>query len=296
MDKKHRHFGFTMVELLTAVAIISILIAVLIPSLSMVRNMARETKQNAQFSAIDLAILSFKDDYGDYPPSLWHPVLSPDYCGAQKLAEALLGWDLLGFHPQTAWKANGEGKNSRDETYDPDKTRDGDGDSIPDTVKERKGPYLEASRSNAFRLGVSAAGASDGLFTNPAPLEKDTYVICDIYSTKTIVYSNGKTVKAGTPILYYKADPSKKIISTGLPLDRIYNCLDNQPLITLRTMPDGKPQPLGDSSGMFQFFYEQYIKDPRITNMAWPYRPDSYILISAGADGLYGTSDDVTNF
>ena len=28
----------------------------------------------------------------------------------------------------------------------------------------------------------------------------------------------------------------------------------------------------------------------------WPYRPDSYILISAGADGLYGTGDDITNF
>jgi hypothetical protein len=27
-----------------------------------------------------------------------------------------------------------------------------------------------------------------------------------------------------------------------------------------------------------------------------PYRRDSYILISAGYDGLYGTADDVLNF
>ena len=27
-----------------------------------------------------------------------------------------------------------------------------------------------------------------------------------------------------------------------------------------------------------------------------PYRAQSYILISAGKDGLYGTSDDITNF
>jgi hypothetical protein len=28
----------------------------------------------------------------------------------------------------------------------------------------------------------------------------------------------------------------------------------------------------------------------------WPYRSDSYLLISAGADGLYGTDDDIRNF
>jgi hypothetical protein len=38
------------------------------------------------------------------------------------------------------------------------------------------------------------------------------------------------------------------------------------------------------------------LRDPKITATKWPYRPDSYILISAGADGLYGTQDDVTNF
>ncbi len=27
-----------------------------------------------------------------------------------------------------------------------------------------------------------------------------------------------------------------------------------------------------------------------------PYRPDSFILLSAGYDGLYGTADDVCNF
>ena len=283
--------GFTLIELLTAVAIISILIAVLIPSLSMVRDMARQTKQNAQFSAIDLALLSFKADYGDYPPSLWHPALSPKYCGAQKLAEALLGLDLLGFNPNTVWDPT---QPVREQYYPANLDPTDPCDRA--NLDARKGPYLEPSRANAFRLGISAAGASDGLFANTMELEKDTYVICDIYGTKTIVYSNGRTVKAGTPILYYKADPSKKTISTGLPQDRIYNCLDNYPLIDLRKMPDGKPQPLGDNSGMFQFFYQQYIKDPRITNTAWPYRPDSYVLISAGADGFYGTSDDVTNF
>ena len=43
-----------------------------------------------------------------------------------------------------------------------------------------------------------------------------------------------------------------------------------------------------------EVFYE-YIRDPKIMATPWPYRPDSYILISAGADGEYGTGDDITN-
>jgi hypothetical protein len=42
-------------------------------------------------------------------------------------------------------------------------------------------------------------------------------------------------------------------------------------------------------------FYS-YIRDPKVLARAWPYRPDSYILISAGPDGLYGTNDDIRNF
>jgi hypothetical protein len=47
-----------------------------------------------------------------------------------------------------------------------------------------------------------------------------------------------------------------------------------------------------------QSAFIQYIMDPKASTdvRPWPYRPDSYILISAGADGLYGTGDDITNF
>jgi prepilin-type N-terminal cleavage/methylation domain-containing protein len=291
MSKKHRKFGFTLVELLTAVAIISILIALLIPSLSMVRNMARETKQNAQFSTIDLALLSFKADYGDYPPSDWL-AQTQNYCGSQKLAEALLGLDLLGFNPNTVWDPT---QPIREQYYpanlDPTDPCD------RKNLEARKGPYLEVSRANAFRLGISVPGASDGLFADPTPLEKDTYVLCDIYSIKTIVYSNGRTVKAGTPILYYKANPANKgLIPDKPPNESIYNYRNNMPFTTiLKSIKSGQDHPLGNPSGTYQAFYD-YITDPKITSMKQPYRPDSYILISAGADGLYGTSDDVTNF
>jgi len=65
---KHKNKGFTLVEVMTAVTIIVILVALLMPALSMVRRMANETAQKAQFAAIDMAIMAFKNDYGDYPP------------------------------------------------------------------------------------------------------------------------------------------------------------------------------------------------------------------------------------
>ncbi len=310
MNVKRKKSGFTIVELLTVLAIITMLVGLLVPALNLVRNIAKETKQKAQLTTIGLALTTFKNDsdYGDYPPSEWHPIRSPDYCGAQKLAEALLGWDLLGFHPKSAWRADGlDGLTPPGPmTYDPLKTRDvAPPDGIPDTLNERKGAYLELATTNAFRLGDNPATPEpDGLFDVTTPLHPNTFVICDVFGVKkiTIVQPGpaGKTdvFKAGTPILYYRANTSSKTIEPpALPPARIYNCLDNQALIDLKKLPDQtKDHRLGDSAGVFQFFYQEYIRDPKITARAWPYRPDSYILISAGLDGEYGTKDDIRNF
>lgn len=286
---KRKKSGFTVIELLTAVAIVALLTGLLIPALSMVRRVARETKQRAQFATIELALTAFKNDYGDYPPSDWPlpPAPGSDYCGAQKLTEALLGWDLLGFHPKSAWRADGyDGLSPNGAwTYDPDKVRDANKDGIPDTLDERKGPYLELGTVNAFKLG----GAPDGLFDNPQPLFWNTFVICDAFGTKKITLANGKTVSAGAPILYYRANTSGKAIR------EIYGVSDNDALVSLGKMTNGQPHLLGDTSTAYEFFYN-YIRDPRIAARPWPYRPDSYILISAGADGLYGTGDDIRNF
>jgi len=101
--------GLTIIELLIVLGIIALLTGLLVPALSVVKKMAKETKQKAQFATIELALAAFKNDEGDYPPSDWALPPNPgsDYCGSQKLAEALLGWDLLGFHPNSAWRASG---------------------------------------------------------------------------------------------------------------------------------------------------------------------------------------------
>jgi hypothetical protein len=113
--------------------------------------------------------------------------------------------------------------------------------------------------------------------------------MCDVFTWKKVVLPDGSTTKAGAPILYYRADTSRKLIRD------MYNVLDNDALVQMKIAWDRKIHHLANADNQYEFFYN-YIRDPKIEARAWPYRPDSYILISAGADGLYGTNDDVTNF
>jgi prepilin-type N-terminal cleavage/methylation domain-containing protein len=286
--KFQRRQGFTVVELLTVLAIIAILVGILVPTISFVRNSAREARQSTQLMAIDMALMAFKGDHGDYPSSDVLDKTPYNYCGAQRLAEALVGWDLLGFHPESSWTAD-----DLAEVYNLDGLTE---EKIEDNLNRRTGPYLELTTANTFKL-------SD-LFKTFGPstwrLEPDTYVLCDVFGIKPVSYTtaSGATtiVKAGTPILYYKANASSKLHNTGPVPDRIYNALDNKTLTELKIKDPDRPHLLIDD-GSFEFIdFYNYITDPKVMAIDWPYRPDSYILISAGVDGLYGTDDDITNF
>jgi prepilin-type N-terminal cleavage/methylation domain-containing protein len=286
---KREKTGMTLVELLVVLGIIALLTGILIPALTLVQRTARETKQQTQFSAIDLALTGYKNDFGDYPPSN----LTTDYggyCGAQKMTEAIVGWDLLGFHHNTAWRADGLDVTGGSGSYDPAQTRDTNNDGVPDTFDERKGPYLDISSDSVFKLGNTAT--RQGLYTNTLTLAPDTYVICDAFGNQKIRLLDGRSVRAGSPILYYRANTSEKTIRG------IYNPLDNDAIIQIKEQADNRGDrrhPLGWEDNDYQYFYD-YIRDPKIDARAWPYKPDSYILISAGADGIYGTSDDIRNF
>ncbi len=293
--------GLTVIEILVVVGIIAALVGLLLPAVHMVQKTARETKQKAQFTAIELGLAAFKNDYGDYPPSHWFdpsgrtPGTRQDYCGAQKLAEAMLGWDLLGFHPQSAWRADGrDASGTAGTVYEDTTTTD------LTNLRKRKARYVEMQTANPFRLG-----GTYGLFpSGTGLLNPDRYVLCDVFgvSGRKITQSDGRVVTPGTPILYYRANPANLIhVPTAQTQTSaaIYDIRDNVELVNLGTVGGGKehwltPGHFGASAPLAYFY--NYIRDPRITARDWPHRPDSYILISAGMDGIYGTDDDIRNF
>lgn len=297
MKRKERQYAFTTVELLVVLAVIAMLVGLLIPALSMVQQAAKKAKQKGQFASISTGLEAFKYDYGDYPESNRTPTpLTGDYCGAQKLAEAMLGLDLLGFHPDSEFTSDGRTSTGL-YVYDA---------NIPALMNQRKGRYLEMETSEVFRLG-NLSPIRPGLY-NPnftLALNPDTFVMCDVYGRTQVRMPDGDLVKAGAPVLYYKANYSASQIG------QVYRFLDNNELVLVKETIDNKLHPLGNlyntTPGVYanqtDFIYGTgiggllgYFQDPKVTTKVWPYRPDSYLLISAGPDGLYGSEDDICNF
>jgi len=281
---KRKELGVTMVEIMTVVAIIAILVGLLIPAVSMVRRTAKETQQKVQLTAIDVGLTAFKNDYGDYPPSDTSVGGGLFYCGAQKLAEALVGRDMRGFDPNSKWDVNDVAYNIQG-------------------LGNRRALYLDPDTTHAFRLG--AVGNEPGLYeaAKVGRLAPDTFVLCDVYARNKVLIPDGtvvKETKLGSPILYYKADPSRKVSG------EIYDYSDNDQFIFLKEVNGEQKSPWGMGAGSQAQAvdnFHRFIRDPRVPLLdlqnprsGWPHRPDSYILVTAGADGIYGTSDDICNF
>lgn len=142
------------------------------------------------------------------------------------------------------------------------------------------GPYLSLQSANVWRLADVYGKGKTGSFP------EDAYVLCDMYLRKR---PGGE--KTGMPILYYRANRLGSAHKVG-DSNNVYDYEDNQALIALG-VPD-KPRerhPLLDPK---RFYCNT--QDRRHENSPRPYHSNSYILISAGRDGLYGTADDICNF
>ena len=296
--------GFTLAELLTAIAIIAILIGILMPALNMARKFANDTKQKAMLSTIETGILMYKNDFGEYPQSYGYdasgtPPKDYTYCGAQTLTEAMLGQDLLGFHTKSIFRADGKDASTpANELYNLSGLSD---DKVRENLAKRKGPYLSRENIGVFK-------AQDVFDPFGTTLKQDKYLICDVYTAlnKTITLPNGsqstKKFKIGTPILYFRANTAMLEIKVADTLGSIYDFSDNTELVALGSVANHKLHEGFVEKNTYQpdKFYD-YITDETATTTGSnprkrPFRPDSFLLISAGADGLYGTTDDICNF
>ncbi|MHC4646655.1 MAG: hypothetical protein ACYTBJ_14245 [Planctomycetota bacterium] len=177
--------------------------------------------------------------------------------GAAELCTAMVGEDLLGYDPLGVYAGGGDLSNRRH--------------------------YLKLDSANAFTV--------DNLFNN-GDLR---HVLCDMY---TNIEYQGKFI--GMPVLYYKANTSK----TGHSADSatagnsIYDYRDNQDMVSIPIPWEtgGAVHPMSTTA---QIFYDRTRNNKiQIDELpeGRPYRAESYILLSAGRDGVYGTQDDIYNF
>ncbi len=317
MNKPKQQSAFTLIELLTVMAIIALLIGILTPSLTGARDKARSTAVQAQINAMGVGLESFHGDHGMYPPSnaamyasnlsapntemgYWEVVdgTSPIQ-GAHILADALVGRDLLGYDPKA--------KKSAADTYD----------RWLDT-NDRRAPYIPkdgVDLTSELKPPEDGFGPIPDPTTYGKPQPKIDNLLVRVFRDKF-----------GWPILYYRASPianqNTPIIHTtdAAPYDHhgdgVYDGHDNE-VFTSYAVPPARCHRIYDANDpllttsytnrvSLNHRFAEFIRSIRATtynttnpqNIEWPrpVRSDTFILLSAGKDGIFGTLDDVANF
>lgn len=239
--------------------------------------------QRAQHKSIDTALELHRAEFDGYPPSDALDENGKPYCGEMKLCEAVMGRDLMGFHPDSVFHS--DGTDSKGNMLYPNSNAVSE-EAYRDSLEARKGPYLPLENANAYTLADIYGEGNTGAF------DPNHFVLCDVFRHFKL---QGNRKKVGMPILYYKADTSKTAHDVNDPNnpENIYNYKDNHELLVLGV--PGKP---GQKHPLYEdpkIFYE-IAKNDKVAGPGVPYRADTFILLSAGYDGLYGTHDDIPNF
>jgi prepilin-type N-terminal cleavage/methylation domain-containing protein len=322
--------GFTLVELMTVVAIIVLLIGVLIPTLSTARSQAKKATTSALLSSIGSGCEMFKGDFGHYPQSRGYNPFESDpvvLMGAQWLGLQLVGADGRGF-------------------VEPSLKNDANDDRVIDALDwldwyaleptreyTRNGPYADVDAKQTrtvwriLQENPDVVGIPDLLVGDPPG------------QGGTSVWNNGRLpffVDAWEyPVIYYAANPRVEApFTTGTPGPEFvvgrYDQSDNAcftgsngnngrfpanspgwDLTGTAANPQNYRHPLGEfeytkdqterpEPDTFEnFVYNEEIFDStRVGDggRIWPHNPDSFLLITPGQDGIFGNSDDITNF
>ncbi|WP_435005330.1 type II secretion system protein [Tundrisphaera lichenicola] len=151
MDRhRPRRPGFTLIEVLTAILIIGILIAILVPTLASAFRHAKEAQVAAEMNNIATALESFKTKYGEYPPSRLYCSESGYYPANNALAQRSMLY-LQRFFPRMALSTTGPAVPSTAGRFY-DFNNDGNDDST--SSANRSGFYiLEGPECLVFFLG-----------------------------------------------------------------------------------------------------------------------------------------------
>lgn len=323
--------GFTLVELLTVVAIIMLLIGILVPTLSKAREHAKKASTRAMFKAISDGLEMFRNENpkesqgGDgYPSSAVRDDPTEDQeqwlFGAQWVVRYLMGANLDGYIPRRLVPrdviAQGTPLWEQRDWYATEPTS-----YNPHAPLQRVGPYLQADtvriEAPANLDGAPAPGQLSVDVSLTAPVFLDSFGYPALYYSANTRLAHALQAEApvagfGNPSL---EDPegiyafSDNGLFTGTykgsteagfpPWDFVGAGVAGQKLKDFGVFAGGVPDPNDIATNVHTFPYYILNKDVYESSQhrtAVPYRRDSFILISPGADGIYGTEDDVTNF
>ena len=317
---RDRLAGFTLVELLVVIAIIALLIGILVPALSGVKDKSKVLKVQNLHKVLGEGCELYRSDMDAYPQSSgrnpfekWAEPLAY-LSGAQWLTLQLAGADLKGFVKK-------DSQHFYDSTVPAGKI-------VQDSPAEWLKWYSLTSDPNT--AGLHRYGPyvpMDGDLTS-RPLDLAGYAEGDALPSILLFRGTSEWSNAlmpcfvdalGSPVLYYRANAraTQPFTTTSDPVvTGRYDQRDNAG-ITASDVGDvdegldlgaGAVHPLGTlgwsaanpadepTTGFAKAVYNPTIFGSQANGKVWPKNPDRFLLFSAGKDGLFGTPDDVTNF
>jgi prepilin-type N-terminal cleavage/methylation domain-containing protein len=324
--------GFTLVELLVVVAIIALLIGILVPSLGAARNHAKDVKTRATLKALGDGLEMFKTDNepevrktGGYPASTRADDPTEDgeqdIFGAQWLVRYLMGKDFRGFVPRKNVPADilDDGTAGYEQKHWYDTPAENYVSAI-----DRAGPYVlpEGLRlirpKNLSNKPAAALGCDEKTFEQP--------IIADAFDRPVLYYAaNVKLAERGNaPVAGFGPDDPAGVytmVDNGLftgackgeactyqPWD-FASILGEDGADTdhryklsqfgTDTTPDADSLKADADAGRVTFplyVLNRNIFETSQRKSAVPSRRESFLLITAGRDGIYGNKDDVRNF
>lgn len=335
--------AFTLIELMVAIAIIGVLIAILVPGFSAVTTNAKKVATTARVAVLERGLESYRGEQalgGVYPPShgdnpeggaidlltIANPFIENmqvvGISGANLLVYGLAGADQLGtpgfpdtngngawWDDQTAAVGSGGAYELDLMTRDPLRPRyPGVGTSYVDEPTRASIRTLD----QLFEEGIGSAPVSLPNGVGMQPLFTDSW---------------------GRAILYYRANRAARFMVTDPGNDEtlgVYESRDNLVLTgseSVGALPGidwgagiadedhdryskigwsnyPTANPLLDANGVhdilvdptFENTFERFILDASVKQRNEPVNRNTFLLISAGADAVYGTNDDVTNW
>ncbi|HET6248089.1 MAG TPA: prepilin-type N-terminal cleavage/methylation domain-containing protein [Tepidisphaeraceae bacterium] len=296
--------GFTLIELLVVIGIIVILVGILLPVVSTMRKRAENTDSTAEITRIAVACNNYYNDYHAYPGPVPESLIYGNN-GQLSQTAALTGASIIsssenlvlglegGIVPPTSATATTYTYNVTLVTKGPQ--------SLNYMQPQQVSPYYDTSSpelaNNGAGVLTSWTTTQGGTYATPALTIPE---MMDHFSNPhPIIYL--RAVVGGTSICDQarnSSSPGSQYFTAELnPYWRVYTStvtLTSPTLPTATTTATSGTFSTPDASNnkVYQSSY-YFFQNATINDGITPRSKDSFILISAGYDGIYGTTDDI---
>lgn len=286
-----RRRAFTLTELMISIAIIAILIAILVPAVSKVRTRAQAAATAAQIAALQSAIEAYNQTFRAYPGPLSNDdiirgVSIQNVNGTITMSENLVLGLLGGLRGTGNVFFFDDARNA----VGPMSLNPNSPKRYPAFYSQSAGQLYTANTNFKDASGMSAKDSNipeflDRFTADPLPL---LYLRARVGAPDVI--SDGEQPQKQYDVRQYRGyvgdSASSPLVLGGKMQGSGSTGLYN------RGAPNAPFNPKGPNNAY------PYFRNPSLSagGTPTPYGKDAFILISAGPDRIYGTSDDITTF